>query len=75
MKVVLPSQGVLGTKTVEMRAPTFGDLREMNNSNQTEGLLKVDFVKKLIDPHVDLSKITKMDLDYLFLIAAFFNTI
>lgn len=71
MKIALPSSGILGTKTVEMRAPTFGDLREMNNSNQIEGLLKIDFVKRLIDPHVDFSKITKMDLDYLFLIAAF----
>ena len=71
MKVTLPSQGILGTKTVEMRAPTFGDLREMNNTNQIDGIVKLQFVKRLVDPHVDWSKVTKMDLDYLFLIAAF----
>lgn len=71
MKIILPSAGILGTKTVNMRAPKFGDLREMHNTNQIDELVKIEFVKRLIDEHTDLSKITKDDVEYLFTIAAF----
>ena len=68
MKVILPSKGILGTKYVELRQPTFSDLRAVHNMESDESLLKINFVKILLG-ECDLNKITKYDMDYLYLIA------
>ena len=70
MKVVLPSLGALGIKTVDLREPKIKDLREIANSNKIDSLIRLDLVKLLIDEKVSLDKITKYDSDYLFTIAA-----
>ena len=69
MKVLLPSKGVLGTKFVNLKPVTFADIRNVQFLNQEEELLKAQFTTSLIND-VDLNKITKMDLDYLFTILA-----
>lgn len=71
MIVKLPSNGILGTKTVDLRQPTFDDIRKSNSFNTEDFLFKSDFVKLLIPTDTNLSKITYWDLEYLFLIAAF----
>lgn len=78
MKIVLPSMGILGCKSVDIRQPKFDDLRNVNSLNQEEPLLKLQFTKRLLDYKADLNKITKMDMDYLFVVASFaiqFNTV
>lgn len=77
MRVVLPSNGVLGTKVVEMRPVRFDDLRAIYEMNQQEDVMRATFVKRLL-LDIDYNKITKMDFDYLYYIAAFsvvFNTV
>lgn len=69
MKIALPSRGLLGTKIIDLRAPTFGDLRNVNSMNQQEGLLIDQFTVGLFESPVDLSTITKFDLDYCYAIA------
>ena len=69
MKIILPSKGALGDRVVDMRPATFADLRNVQSLNQEEELLKIEFVQSLVkDLHLD--RITKMDMDYLFIIAA-----
>lgn len=78
MKIALPSLGILGCKSVDIRQPKFEDLRSVQSLNQEEPLLKLQFTQRLLDSKVDLNKITKMDMDYLFVVAAFviqFNTV
>lgn len=75
MKVLLPSHGILGQQSVNMKIPTFGILHELQSYNQDELLKKFKFVELLTD--ADFNKITEMDCEYLFLVAAFslvFNT-
>lgn len=77
MKVILPSLGILGTRVVDLRPVRFDDLRAVNDMNQDPEMLKTLFTKRLIDS-VDLNKITKYDLEYLYLVSAFsvaFNTV
>ena len=77
MKIILPSNGVLGCKSVDLRQPKFEDIRNVSNLNQEEALLQALFIKELLPPEFDLSKITKFDIDYLFAIVAYscqFNT-
>lgn len=70
MKIILPSLGLYGARSVDMSLPTFKDLRAVHSMNiDCEPLVKVQFVKQLC-PDIDLSKITKCDLDYLFAVAA-----
>jgi len=77
MKVILPSLGIYGCRSVDMRPATFDDLRAANYMNsECEGLIKLQFIKRLSD--VDFTKITKCDADYLFAVAALsisFNTV
>lgn len=78
MKVYLPSSGILGTKSVELRQPTFGDIRNSSSFNSEEAIFKYEFIKQLLSDKFDFSKITKYDLEYLFTIVAFsvqFNSI
>ena len=76
MKVKLPSNGLFGSKTIDLREPTFEDIRKSWSLNQEEPLFKIQFVQQLAN--IDLSKVTKQDIEYLFTIAAFsiqFNTV
>lgn len=78
MKVILPSNGILGLKHVDLRQPKYSDFRKVQSLNQEELLLKAEFVKLLIPESTDLSKMTYYDLDYLYTIAVFssqFNSI
>lgn len=70
MKVYLPSRGILGKSIVELRQPTIGDIRNISNFNSEDKLLQIQFTQQLIE-NVDLSKITRWDLYYLFCISAF----
>jgi len=69
MKVFLPSHGIFGQKVVNMKIPTFRHIHEMQSFNQDELLRKYKFVELLTN--ADFSKVTAMDVDYLFLIGAF----
>ncbi len=71
MRVILPSNGILGCKQVDLRQPKFSDIRNIQNFNQEEDLVKAYFTKQLLPMDFDLSKITKFDLDYLFAIVAY----
>lgn len=71
MKIYLPSSGILGLKVVEMRQPTFADLRSANSFNMQDTLFKYSFVKNLLPDGVDFSKMTYYDLEYLYTISAF----
>lgn len=76
MKVILPSCGALGLKTVELRPITLSDIRSLHNSSQDPNMAKVELVQSLCD--VDLSHITKWDLDFLYNLSMFsvvYNTV
>ena len=75
MKVLLPSHGIFGQKSVKLRIPTFGDLHEMQSYNPDPIMRKYHFVELLSD--VDFTKVTAMDVEYLYMLATFsliFNT-
>lgn len=69
MKVLLPSHGILGQKSVNMRIPTFADIHEMQSYNPDGFLRKYHFVEVVTD--ADFNKVTAMDVDYLFTIGVF----
>lgn len=76
MKVILPSNGLLGTKWVDMREPNFGDLRGTISSTADDYLFKLEFVSKLAE--FDFNKVTMDDVEYMYDIAAAavaFNTL
>ena len=76
MKVILPSNGLLGTKWVDLREPTFGDLRKTMSATNDEYLFKYEFIKGLCE--FDPKTITMDDVQYLYEIAASaitFNTL
>lgn len=76
MKVILPSNGLLGTKWVDMREPNFSDLRRTINATNDDFLFKLEFVSGLAD--FDLNKVTGDDVQYMYDIAAAavaFNTL
>lgn len=70
MQIILPSLGVFGKRSVNMRPATFDDLRAVHTMNEDcEPLVKIQFVQRLCSD-LDLSKISKYDLDYLYAVAA-----
>lgn len=76
MKVVLPSKGLLGTRCVDMREPTYGDLRKTISATDDEYLFKYEFVSGLCQ--FDSTKITMDDVQYLYDVAVTaitFNTL
>lgn len=76
MKVILPSNGLLGTRWVDMRQPIFEDLRNALSATADEYLFKYEFIKNMCD--FDDTKITMDDVQFLYEVAAFsvcFNTI
>mgnify|MGYP007133718879 CR=1 FL=1 len=76
MKVILPSNSLLGTKWVDIREPKFADLRKAMNATSDEYLFKYEFVSGLCE--FDPNKITMDDIQYLYEIAASavsFNTL
>ena len=76
MKVTLPSNGLLGTRWVDMREPTYADLRKTVSATTDEYLFKYEFVKGLAE--FDDTKITMDDVQYLYDVAASaisFNTL
>lgn len=68
MKIVLPSNGLLGTKWVDMREPNYGDLRSTITATEDEYLFKYEFVKRLCE--FDPKTISMNDVEYLYDIAA-----
>lgn len=76
MKIILPSNGLLGTKYVDLREPTWGDLRGTMSATNDEFLFKHEFVKKLCE--FDDNTITMDDVQFLYETAAAmvsFNTL
>jgi hypothetical protein len=76
MKVILPSNGLLGTKWLDLREPKFCDLRKTITATSDEYLFKYEFVSGLCE--FDPKKITMDDVQYLYEIAASaisFNTL
>lgn len=68
MKVVLPSNGYLGTSYVDMREPNIGDLRSTISATNEDYLFKLEFVSRLAE--FDKEKVSMNDVQYLFDIAA-----
>jgi len=68
MKVILPSNGLLGTRWVDLREPTFADLRSTIRATEDQFLFKHEFVKRLCE--FDDNKITMDDVQYLYDVAA-----
>lgn len=76
MKIILPSNGFLGTRCVDMREPNYGDLRKTISATNDEYLFKYEFVKGLCE--FDPKTISMDDVIYLYNIAAAavtFNTL
>lgn len=76
MKVILPSNGLLGTKWVDLREPKFADLRKTITATGEEYLFKYEFVSGLCE--FDPKTVTMDDVQYLYEIAASaisFNTL
>ena len=76
MKQPLPSNGLLGTRYVDMREPNFGDVRRAINATNDDFLFKMEFVSGLadFDPH----KVTMDDIEHLYTLGAAacsFNTL
>lgn len=69
MKLLLPSEGLYGQKSVKLKQPTFGILHNIQNFNEDSFYRKVEYVKEV--SNADLSKITANDLDYIFDVATF----
>lgn len=69
MKVLLPSHGILGQKSVNMRIPTFRDIHEIQSYNTDPLLRRYHFVELITD--ADFKRVTTMDVEYLFSAAAF----
>lgn len=77
MKIILPSNGFLGTKWIDMREPNYGDLRKTITATNDEYLFKYEFVKGLCE-NFDPKTISMDDVEYLYNIAASavtFNTL
>lgn len=68
MKVKLPSNGLLGTKWVDLEQPTIESMRKTITATNDEYLFKYEFVKGLSE--FDDKTITMDDIQYLFDIAA-----
>ena len=68
MHLVLPSRGILGQKSVDLRVPTFADIREVNQYSN-DLIKRYKFVQLL--SNVNLEKVTPSDMDYLFSVASF----
>ena len=71
MRVVLPSTGVLGTRSVDLRQVTFKDLRAMSSMSDENDLCEIELVKSLLAPDTDFNKITYYDFKYIFNITIF----
>lgn len=69
MKIYLPSNGLLGLTSVDMRTPRISDIRTLTNLSDNEILFKTEFLYQLVDKEV-LDRVTPSDRDYLFFIAA-----
>ena len=69
MKVYLPSHGVLGIDSIDIRQPKINDLREISNLSPTPELKKTEFVKMLATSPELVDSISIFDRDYLFAIA------
>lgn len=68
MKVLLPSNGLFGQKSVKVRIPTFADIRAAQDQTD-EFDAKYSFVQSV--SNIDPNKITVEDADYLFTILVF----
>lgn len=70
MKIVLPSLGVLGTRSVNLNPVRFSDIREIQNFSNDENLSRLELMHLLL-PDTDFSKITRWDIEYLYTISIF----
>lgn len=69
MKIILPSEGLLGTRYVDLREPNYGDLRATSNmTSSDEYLFKYEFVQRLCN--FDPKTISMDDVLFLYTIAA-----
>lgn len=64
MKVILPSHGVFGQNTVDVRTPLIKDLREISDYAQNDTLKKIKYVQMLSD--IKLNKVTYFDVEYIY---------
>lgn len=69
MNVVLPSNGLLGLRSVELDMPRFSYLRKLNESAFSDDEAQIRFVEMLLSDKEALHKLTRYDKNYLFLIA------
>lgn len=76
MKIILPSNGLLGTRYVDMREPNYGDVRRALSATTDDYLFKYEFVSGLCE--FDPKKVTMDDVEHLYSLAAAacsFNTL
>lgn len=69
MRVILPSKGFFGTKSLRLRNLTIDDLRKIDEFNNDDFIKKFSLVKLLTD--VDFNKISYNDLEYLYQLALY----
>lgn len=69
MRIVLPSQGVLGCKEVELALPRYSHLRALTEISYNEEEIGFAFVRSLLADPGALAQMTFRDKDYLLAIA------
>jgi len=69
MNIFLPSNGIVGIKTVDMSPPKIKHLRQISELSKINEFAKNEFLSLLLNNFADLNKITIFDRDYLFLMA------
>lgn len=66
MQIVLPSAGIIGFKSLNLKQPTYKLVKSLADVEDVDIHLKNRFLKPLVD--VDLSELTSWDRDYIYII-------
>ncbi len=69
MRIILPSQGILGIREVDMMMPKYRHIRDLSQMNYSEEEIGFRFVEMLVSSGDIFDKITYQDKDYLLAIA------
>lgn len=69
MRIVLPSQGILGVREVDLQMPKYRHVRDISQMNYSEEEIGFRFVEMLVSSNDIFDKITYQDKDYLLAIA------
>lgn len=69
MKILLPSIGLLGQRSVTVKVPTFADIYKIQDFKGDDFVQKVEFLKLI--SNMEFDKVTMCDMEYVFQLIAF----